>query len=166
MAGGQTRGTARGGLTRSAWFWLLMVAPGRLVTLESARPAAEVAAALRTAPRAQVLHDREATFQIPGFERELHLWIESAGAGTRLIGQMRTPYRAALTRLLITLLLFGLCLVLAFMARFWFSLFFFVFSVLFLLLSQYERVLGRDLRRHVAWLTQHTDARLIRPPRR
>jgi hypothetical protein len=140
-----------------------MVAPGRVVTLESPRSPAEVQAILKASrPVGLIVNRQEATVQLPENARQMHLWIEPMeSGGTRLIAQMRTPYRAALMRLCITLLLFGLAAVLAFMARFWFSLFFLVFAALFLLLSQYERVIGRDLRKHIAWLQAQIGAKPI-----
>jgi hypothetical protein len=151
--------------SRGLWFRLLLTAPGKVVTLESPHTPDEITRRLRAAPSvAKLLERGQATLKLPtqNNERRFFMWIEPGKTGgSRIVGQMQTPLRAATMRLLITLLLAGLGLFWMALARFWLGGLFLFFAVGFLLLSQYERVVGRDLRLHLRWLQQALDARLI-----
>lgn len=145
------------------WFRLLLIAPGRLVALNSPLSPDEVLRRLQAnRPIARVLDAFHAELRLPvqNNQRRFFLWIEPLpDGGTRLNGQMQTPYRVALIRLACAgaLTFVGLFWFMA--ARFWLGGFFLVFALFFVLLSQYERVIGRGLREHRAWVEKNLDAR-------
>ncbi len=147
------------------WFRLLMTAPGKVVTLESPHTPEEISRRLRAVPSiAKTLERGQATLRLPtqNNQRRFFMWIEPAkSGGTRITGQMQTPLRAAAMRMFFTVMLAGLGLFWMATARFWMGGFFLLFAFGFLLLSQYERVIGRDLRLHLNWLRQTLDAKLI-----
>ncbi len=146
------------------WLWLLVIAPGRVVTLHSPHMPIEVLRRLRSQPKiAQIVKPAQAIIRLPSErnQRRFYIWIEAEANGqTRISGQTQTPYRAALLRLLISLMLYGLSLVWLPAGRFWLGIIFILGGTGFLLLSQYERLIGRDLRLHTEWLRRALDATL------
>ncbi len=149
--------------TLSTWFWLLVIAPGRVVTLESPHAPDEVMRRLQAlAPVARVLSSTQAVVRLAkqNNQRTFTLWIEPGASGhTQIHGQMQTPYRVAATRLLAATVLLGLSLVWFPTGRMWLGVMFLIGGVAFLLLSQYERLVGRDLRLNLDWLRSALDAR-------
>jgi hypothetical protein len=135
-----------------------MVAPGKVVTLDSPHPPEEVLRRLRAAPtHVKLLGRGQATLHLPtrNNQRRFFFWIEpNQRGGTRLTGQMQTPLRVATLRLLCALVLAALGIYFMMLARFWFGMFFEAFALGFVMLSQWQRLIGRDLVLHVRWLQQ------------
>ncbi len=144
-----------------AWTWLFLIAPGRVVMLHSPYPPAEVLQRLRTNPKvAQVTSPTQIMIRLPGDrnERRFFAWIEADATGTRISGQTKTPYRVALIRSLISLVMYGLAFLWLAEARLWLGILFVAGGTGFLVLSQYERLTGFDVRRHLDWLRRALDA--------
>lgn len=144
------------------WLWLLFIAPGRVVTLHSPLSPDEVLGRLRAVPKvAHILKRSQAMIRLPTErnQRRFYIWIEPESSGhTRISGQTQTPYRVALTRMVISLALFGLSIMWLPAGRVWLGVIFIAGGLGFLLLSQYERLVGRDLRLHLDWLRRTLDA--------
>src|SRR5258708_7699414 len=100
------------GVERLPWAWLLVIAPGRLVTFVSPHPLAEVERRLYAQfHQVKPMSAHQIAIDLPNArtERRFFAWIESDQDGqTRLIGQTRTPYRTAATRLCIGIVLGGM----------------------------------------------------------
>lgn len=145
---------------QSSYLYLLLNAPGKVVTLVSPYAPDEVMRRLR-AGGVQITASKRASLHLPqgGNERRFVMWVEPDGTGARIFGQMQTPLRPALLRLAASLLIGVAGIYLMLYARIWMGLIFLAFAVGYLLLSQYQRVVGRDLRRHVDWLRKTLDAR-------
>ena len=146
---------------RLPWAWLLVIAPGRLVTFVSPHPLAEVEQRLHKQPPVKWISPHHLAITLPHAhtERRFFAWIETDQAGRcRLHGQTRTPYRAAVTRLVIGIVLSGMALMFLAGAHAWLAFMFAAGGVGFLLLSQYERLTGRDIRMYAQWLRQTVDA--------
>ena|SRR5712691_3599841 len=148
------------------WLWMLVVAPSRVVTLKSTLPPSEVLRRLKSEKLAtRFLESNYVAVRLPGERnpRRFFAFIEQdAGNTTRLIGQMQTPFVTALVRVLLALFLLGMAYVWIAASRFWLGGIFVLGGLGFLLLSQYERVLGRDLRLHLDWLRRVLDADVLR----
>ncbi len=146
------------------WLWLLFIAPGRVVTLHSPLAVDEVARRLRNAPKvARLLKPSQAIIRLPDErnQRRLYIWFEPDAAGTRISGQTQTPYQVALVRMLITMALYGLAIMWLPAGRVWLGVMFTLGGTGFLLLAQYERLVGRDLRLHLEWLRLTLDAHKV-----
>ncbi len=150
---------------RLPWAWLLVIAPGRLVTFVSPYPIAEVEQRLYVQPPVKWISPHHFAITLPSArtERRFFAWVEAGSDGrTRLNGQTRTPYRAAVTRLVIGVVLCGMALMFLAGAHGWLAFMFGAGGVGFLLLSQYERLIGRDVRMYAQWLRQTIDAELLK----
>jgi hypothetical protein len=143
---------------------LLLIAPGRLLTVQSPLSTIEVERRLSQQPIYAVLtHSHRVTIRLPAArtERRFFAWIETNPAnpdGSFIIGQTRTPARTALIRAGLSLILFWLALFWFSSAHTWLGVIFAVGCVSFLLLAQYERLTERDRRLYVSWLRQVIDA--------
>ncbi len=150
------------GAERLPWTWLLVIAPGRLVTFVSPHPLVEVERRLYAQPRqVKSISPHHIAITLPNArtERRFFAWIESDQEGrTRLNGQTRTPFRTAVTRLIIGVVMCGIALMFLAGAHGWLAFMFSSGGAGFLLLSQYERLIGRDVRLYAAWLRQTIDA--------
>lgn len=147
---------------RLPWAWLLVIAPGRLITFISPHPINEVAQRLHVqSTHVKSIGTRQVVISLPGTrtERRFFGWLESdPRGGTRLSGQTRTPYRTAATRLGIGVVMCGLALMFLAGAHGWLAFMFVSGGLGFMLLSQYERLTRRDVRLFTAWLRQIIDA--------
>lgn len=150
---------------RLPWAWLLVIAPGRLVTFVSPHPLAEVEQRLYVQPPVKWIRPHHLVITLPHArtERRFFAWIEADPDGrTRVNGQTRTPYRAAVTRLVIGMVLCGMALMFLAGAHGWLAFMFAAGGIGFLLLSQYERLTGRDVRLYAQWLRQTIDAEWLK----
>ena len=149
---------------RIGWSWLLVTAPGRLLTVHSPLPTAEVERRLRqqisnvTTPK-----PHQFIIRLPAArtERRFFAWVEpnpNSPGSTRLTGQTRTPTRVALIRICISVILFWLALFWFSSAHTWLGGLFAIGCAGFLLLAQYERLTERDRRLYLAWLRQMIEA--------
>ncbi len=136
--------------------WLLLIAPGQMVTLHSPLTPDESLRRLRAQTSAvKALSIGQVMIHLPvdRTQRRFFAWIENDPAGgTRISGQTRTPYRVAVARSAISMALFWLAMVWLAAEKPFLGFIFIAGSLGFLLLSQYERMVGRDRRQHVAWL--------------
>ena len=149
-------------------FWLLFVAPGQLMRFSIPYPPAEVARRLKMegATIKRLQRGYTVTVQIPEArtERRFNGWIEPDGmTGSRswLTGQTRTPMRAALSRLAISVVLCLLALFFLSSERLLWGALFLLGCIGYLLLAQYERITGRDRRLYAAWLRSILDAQAV-----
>jgi len=144
------------------WLWLLITAPGRVVMLHSPHSATEVLRRLHTQPATiKVISPKHFIIRLPDNRspRCFFVWLEQDQTGrARLRGQMQTPFRAALTRSLLSLTLFWLGIVWLAAEKAWLGVIFMVGSIAFLLLSQYQRLTARDLPKYIQWLHRMADA--------
>lgn len=144
------------------WLWQLVIAPSRVVTLNSPYPPGEVTRRLLKEEKVvQVLKNSQLVIHVPvrNNQRRFLAWIDTrADRGTRLVGRMQTPYRIAFFRMAASLFLFGMAILWLQVGRIWLGAIFGVVAVGFLLNSQYERLWGRDLRLHLEWLRRVLDA--------
>ena len=144
------------------WVWLLLTAPGQAVVLHSPLTPSEVLRRLRI--QASVTRANESgqiALRLKGdqSDRRFFAWIEPDNAGgTQISGQMRTPLRVAAIRLAISVVLWWLAFLWFAEARIWLGVLFTLGGTGFLLLSQYQRLIGQDLRKNLKWLRQVADA--------
>jgi len=149
---------------RIGWSWLLVTAPGRLLTVHSPLSTTEVERLLRqqvanvVSPKPHQVVIRLPTART---ERRFFAWVEpnpNSPGSSRLIGQTRTPARVALVRAGISLILFWLALFWFSSAHTWLGGLFAIGCAGFLLLAQYERLTERDRRLYVIWLRKVIEA--------
>ena len=154
------------------WGWVLLIAPGRLLTVHSPLSTAEVERRLRQQTSSTVLSaSRRLTIRLPTARTQRRFFggIEpnpANPASSLVIGQTRTPARTAFIRAGLSLILFWLALFWLSTAHTWLGVLFAIGCVSFLLLGQYERLTERDRRLYVAWLRQVIDAEPVDPLKR
>jgi hypothetical protein len=148
--------------TLFTWLKLLVTAPSRLIILDSPHSPDEALRRLQQMPQYTRMANRTnfmVRLPIKDNQRCFIGWIESGqDRGSRIVGQMQTLYPIALTRAAIGLFLFVMAGILMPAGRYWLVLILALGGTGFLLLSQYQRLIGRDVRAYVAWLQQVLDA--------
>src|SRR5215467_7868741 len=83
------------------WLWLLVTAPGRMVILDSPYQPEEVIRRLKLSKNVvRVLPTNQISVRLSEKQNARHFVasIEPGSVGTRIIGQMQTPYLVALLR--------------------------------------------------------------------
>jgi len=143
------------------WLWLLVTAPGRMVILDSPYQPDEVMRRLKLNKNAvRVLATNQISIRLSDKHnaRRFVASIEPGSVGSRIVGQMQTPYVVAALRVTAGLFLISMMIIWMQAGRVWLALMFGAFGIGFLFLSQYERLIGRDLRLHLDWLRRTLDA--------
>ena len=149
------------------WLWLLVTAPGRMVILDSPYQPDEVMRRLKLSKdTVRVLSPNEVSVRLSDKRnaRRFVASIEPGSMGTRIVGQMQTPYMVAALRFTAGLFLLSMMIIWMQAAHIWLGLMFGAFGIGFLFLSQYERLIGRDLRLHLDWLRRTLNAQPTEKP--
>jgi len=145
------------------WLWLLVTAPGRMVILDSPYQPDEVIRRLKLSKNAvRLLAPNQISVRLAAKRnaRRFVASIEPGSVGTRIVGQMQTPYLVAALRVSAGLFLLSMMIIWMQAGRVWLALMFGAVGIGFLFLSQYERLIGQDLRLHLDWLRSTLDAKL------
>src|SRR5258708_24392126 len=143
------------------WLWLLVTAPGCMMILDSQYQPDEVMRRLKVNKNAvRLLSPNQVSVRLSAKRnaRRFVASIEPGSVGTRIVGQMQTPYLVAALRVSAGLFLISMMIIWMQAGRVWLALMFGAFGLGFLFLSQYERLIGRDLSLHLDWLRRTLDA--------
>ncbi len=142
---------------------LLVTAPSRLIVLDTPTSPDDVLRRLKKEQAViQVTNPASFVLRLPIKDNQRCFvgWIEPCdNNGSRIVGQMQTPYLIALSRALIGLFLYVMAFVWLPSGRVWLVILFAAGGTGFLLLSQYQRLIRRDLRPYLDWFCRTLDAK-------